>query len=333
MKVNHVYTLTHKRRLRARGTTKLNTILCNTSTHAILPSTPRDIFVIPAHRITRRTVLATAGALVCAERARSDTTSLRIAAPADVLLDYGLFLAGRDVVELRSFDGPHARRDVMELALLMREIRRQLPGSVTELVPIDSYQRALVELRAGRISALGTTVWRLDLDALGQDITPSPALLQKGDFVVGLFAAPANSKALQARSVAALRALSAVSNSDWSVDWQTLKTIGFRQVSDVKTWRQMVLSVARGRTDVMMAPFPNQEDLVLEAEGVRLHPVKDVAIALQGSRHLAAARTIGGQTIVDKVFPALASNGSLKRAYRECGFIHPRTAGWPVLNK
>ena len=292
--------------------------------------------MIPAHRITRRTVLATAGALVCAERARSDTTSLRIAAPADVLLDYGLFLAGRGVVELRSFDGPHTRRDVMELALLMREIRRQLPGSVTELVPIDSYQRALVELRAGRISALGTTVWRLDLDALGQDVTPSPALLQKGDFVVGLFAAPANSKALQARNVAALRALSAVSNSDWSVDWQTLQTIGFRRVSDVKTWRQMVLSVARGRTDVMMAPFPNQEDLVLEAEGVRLQPVKDIAIALQGSRHLAAARTIGGQAIADKVFPALAalaSNGSLKRAYRECGFIHPRTAGWPVLNK
>lgn len=292
--------------------------------------------MIPAHRITRRTVLATAGALVCAEWARSDTTSLRIAAPADVLLDYGLFLAGRDVVELRSFDGPHARRDVMELALLMREIRRQLPGSITELIPIDSYQRALVELRAGRISALGTTVWRLDLDALGQDVTPSPALLQRGDFIVGLYAAPSNSKALQVRNVAALRTLSAVSNSDWSVDWQTLQTIGFRQVSDVKTWRQMVLSVARGRTDVMMAPFPNQEDLMLEAEGVRLHPVKDVAIALLGSRHLAAARTLGGQAIADKVFPALAalaSNGSLKRAYRECGFIHPRTAGWPVLNK
>lgn len=281
-------------------------------------------------------MLTTAAALVCAEQALADTPSLRIAAPADVLLDYGLFLAGRDVVELRNFEGPHARRDVMELAVLMREIRRQLPGTVTELVPIDSYQRALVELRAGRVSALGTTVWRLDLDALGQDVIPSAALLQEGDFVVGLFAAPGNSKALQTRSVAALRMLTAVSNSDWSVDWHTLQSIGFRQIHDVKTWRQMVLSVARGRTDVLMAPFPNQDDLVLEAEGVRLLPVKDVAIALQGSRHLAAARTTGGQAIADKVFPALAAlarNGSLKRAYRECGFTHPRTAGWSVLNK
>jgi len=131
--------------------------------------------------------------------------------------------------------------------------------------------------------------------------------------------------------------VSAVSNSDWSVDWQTLQTIGFRQVSDVKTWRQMVLSVARGRTDVMMAPFPNQEDLVLEAEGVRLHPVKDVAIALQGSRHLAAARTIGGQTIVRQGVSSIGRLGK-QRQPQTCLpgmrlYSSTSTAGWPVLNK
>jgi hypothetical protein len=223
----------------------------------------------------------------------------------------------------------------MELALLMREIRRQLPAASTELVPIDSYQRALFELRSGRISALGTTVWQSDLAELGGDILPSAALLQRGEFVVGLFAAPANRKALAARTLPAVRELSAVSNSDWSVDWATLHAIGLKQLTDVKTWRQMVMSVARQRADVLLAPFPAHKGLLLEAEGVSLQPLQGVALALQGSRHLAASRTQGGLAIADKVFPALAAlagSGGLQRAYRECGFINPRTSNWLVLN-
>lgn len=297
---------------------------------------PRDIFVILAHCMTRRTALSAVGAIAATLPALAEVPTLRIAAPADVLQDYELFLAGRDVVDLRSFDGPHARRDVMELAVLMRELRRQLPDHHTEFVSIDSYQRALVELRAGRISALGTSVWQIDLDALGPEVIESPAFLKHGEFIVGIFTAHANARALQTRNLTMLRDLTAVSNSDWSVDWQTLQAIGFRHVLDLKTWRQMVLSVSRLRTDVMLAPFPPNEDLVLNSEKARLHPLKGLAIALQGSRHLAASRTPGGLIIAHKVFPALAvlaNNGSLKRAYRECGFIHPRTAGWQVLNR
>jgi len=291
--------------------------------------------VNPAIPLSRRTLLAAATALWSHCAAAAGTDRLRIAAPADVIFDYGLFLAGREVSTLRSFAGPHARRDVMELALLMREIRRQLPAASTELVPIDSYQRALFELRSGRISALGTTVWQSDLAELGGDILPSAALLQRGEFVVGLFAAPANRKALAARTLPAVRELSAVSNSDWSVDWATLQAIGLKQLTDVKTWRQMVMSVARQRADVLLAPFPAHKDLLLEAEGVSLQPLQGVALALQGSRHLAASRTQGGLAIADKVFPALAAlagSGGLQRAYRECGFINPRTSSWLVLN-
>ena len=283
----------------------------------------------------RRLLAAAAAATLCAPRAGATTTDLLIAAPSDVLRDYALFLAGRDVADLRSFDGPHARRDVMELAMLLREIHHQLPGARPELTTIDSYQRALVELRAGRISALGTTVWQVDLQSLGKTVLPSPALLPQGGFVVGLYTAAFNRKALDAKRLRDLQVLSVVSNSDWTADWSTLKALGFQQMVDMKTWRQMVLSVARGRADVMLAPFPAGDDLLLLAEGVTLLPIRDVSLAVQGSRHLAASRTPGGQAIADHVFPALgalAANGSLKRAYRECGFINARTSQWHVLN-
>lgn len=285
---------------------------------------------------SRRYLLAGTGLALCSGVMRAQSKLLlRIAAPTDVIADYRSFLGPRRAVDIRSFDGPHTRRDVMELALLLREIQRNVPNADTELVAIDSYQRSMVELRAGRISTLGTSAWSADLEALGNQALLSPALLQRGDFVVGLFAAPDNHKALQARTLQALRTLSAVSNSDWSVDWRTLQALGLRQLTDVKVWRQMVMSVAYQRSDVMLAPFPTHSSLVLEAEGVRLMPLREVAIALQGSRHLAASATPDGRAIAERVFPAiaaLAENGSLKRAYRECGFINPHAAQWPVLN-
>lgn len=284
--------------------------------------------------LKRRTLLAAAGCAALGARAQAHSL-LRVAVPDDVAYDYALFLGRRDVRTLRSFGGPHARRDVAELALLLREVARTLPGTTVQLVRIDSYQRAMLELRAGRVDVLGTTVWSTDLQALGPHALPSPALVAEGDFVVGLYTAPDNRVAQQAHSLGALQALRAVSNSDWSADWRTLQALGMRSLMDVKTWRQMVLAVARGRADVLLAPFPATPDLALDAEGQHLVPLRGRALALVGARHLAAATTPAGQAVAAQVFPALAalvSTGAVRRAYQECGFYNPRTSAWPVIN-
>ncbi len=283
---------------------------------------------------TRRTLLlAAAGAPLGAEAQASGP--LRVAVPEDVAYDYAMFLGTRDLLALRNFGGPHARRDVAELALLLREIARTLPGTAVQLVRIDSYQRILLELRAGRVDVLGTTVWNTDLQALGTQALPSPALIADGDFVVGLYTAPNNTTAQKAQTLAALQTLRAVSNSDWSADWRTLQALGMRSVMDVKTWRQMVLAVARGRADILLAPFPATPDLALDAEGQRLVPLQGRTLALMGARHLAAAPTPAGREVAQKVFPALAAlvaSGAVRRAYQECGFYNPRTNGWAVMN-
>ncbi len=284
---------------------------------------------------TRRALLlaaASGGALEALAQAQGP---LRVAVPDDVAYDYAMFLGTRDLLTLRNFGGTHARRDVAELALLLREINRTLPGSAVQLVRIDSYQRTLLELRAGRVDVLGTTVWSTDLQALGTQALPSPALIADGDFVVGLYTAPDNTTAQKAQTLAALQTLRAVSNSDWSADWRTLQALGMRSVMDVKTWRQMVLAVARGRADVLLAPFPATPDLALDAEGQRLVPLQGRTLALMGARHLAAAPTPAGREVAQKVFPALGAlvaSGAMRRAYQECGFYNPRTSSWPAIN-
>jgi ABC-type amino acid transport substrate-binding protein len=263
------------------------------------------------------------------------TASARIAVPGDVADDLPRFLDGSDVATLQHFRGPHARRDVMELAFLLREMRRALPAMAVELVRIDSYERLLIELSAGRVDALGTSAWMLDLAQAGTTITRSSALLANGEFVVGLYTAPGNQAALAVRRRAQLKDLTVVSNSAWTADWNTLGQLGLKQVMDVKTWNQMVLMVANRRADLLLAPFPAKPSLELVYEGNTLVPIKGVSVALIGSRHLATAHTPAGRQIADKIFPALAArvqDGSLRRAYTECGFRNPQTAKWPLIN-
>jgi hypothetical protein len=299
-------------------------------THAFLP----QVDPMPP-RISRRSLLmALAGGGVAATRAQAGGL-LRVAVPEDVVLDYALFLSGRDVLTLRQFDGPHARRDVVELALLLREVARSLVDTEAQLVRIDNYERSLLELRAGRVDVLGTTAWSNDLADLGNNTLLSAPLIANGDFVVGLFTAPNNTRAQQAHSLQDFQSLKFVSNRGWSADWRTLQALGVQTLMDVKTWRQMVLLVARGRADVLLAPFPKTPDLSFEAEGQRLIPLRGHTLALAGSRHLAAAATPAGQAVAEKVFPALAtlvSTGGVRRAYQDCGFYNPRISGWRAVN-
>jgi hypothetical protein len=284
----------------------------------------------------RRALLLGAPALWLAPSAGAVDT-LRVGVPRDVADDFVRFINTRDVAALEHFDGPGSRRDVMELAWLLREIKRQPKAPDVQLVRIDSYERLLAEVRDGNIDVIGTSAWLADLETLGSgSVVVSGAMIRKGDFVVGVYTSPRNDAARRTRSIQQLRVLRFVSNSAWSLDWATLRKLGVEPKFDVKTWGQMVALVDAGRADVLLAPFqPNGKDMSLQFEGKSLLPIDGIAVALEGSRHLASAkRTAQGQWVAAKVFPALAAqakNGALRKAYEECGFHNPRTRTWTIF--
>jgi ribosomal protein S28E/S33 len=292
----------------------------------------------PASPLSQRRGLLLGGLLAVMSsplRGFAATPTARVAVPGDVADDLVRFLKGRDVASLQNFGGPFARRDVMELAYLLREMRRSLPALAVQIVRIDSYARLLIELEAGRVDVLGTTAWQGDLTQVGTAMTLSPALLASGDSIAGFYTAPTNQAALATQTRQQLENLTAVSNSAWTADWTTLAQLGLKRVLDVKTWKQMVLMVAHQRADLLLAPFATTPNLELVHEGITLVPVKGLAVALLGSRHLAAAHTSVGLQIARQVFPVLeahARNGDLRRAYTECGFYNPTTAKWPLIN-
>lgn len=284
-------------------------------------------------RLTRRACLL-AAALGALPALAQTVDTLRIGVPRDVADDFVRFLANRDVATLARFDGAYSRRDVMELAYLLREIKRQPHAPDIQLVRIDSYERLLATVRDAGIDAIGTSAWLVDLETLGSgSVTPSPALIRQGEFVVGIYTSPHNQAALQVRHLAQLRSLRFVCNSGWPLDWATLRKLGINPAFDVKTWGQMVALVDAGRADAVLAPF-QPGSMELHFEDKTLVPIDGLAVALAGSRHLASARTAQGKWLAAKVFPALAAqvqSGAVRKAYEECGFHSPRIRHWTIL--
>lgn len=262
--------------------------------------------------------------------------TLRVGVPNDVADDFVRFIQNRDVASLQRFDGAHSRRDVMELAWLLREIRRQPQAPDVQWVRIDSYERLLAEVRDGNIDVVGTSAWRADLETLGSgNVSISAAMIPKGAFVVGVYTSPRNEAALRVRTPGQLRSLRFVCNSGWTLDWTTLQKLGITPAFDVRTWSQMVALVDAGRADAVLAPFqPTGNAMELTFEGKTLVPVNGLAVALDGSRHLVSSkRTALGKWIATQVFPAVgvqAQSGALRRAYEEAGFYSTHTRTWTV---
>jgi ABC-type amino acid transport substrate-binding protein len=292
---------------------------------------------VNAASLVRRRALLTGAAALCLGSGARAVDTLRVGVPRDVADDFLRFINTRDVAALARFDGPGSRRDVMELAWLLREIKRQPQAPDVQLVRIDSYERLMAEVRDGHVDVIGTSAWLADLEMLGSgNITISAAMIRKGDFVVGVYTSPRNDAALLTRTLSQLRVLRFTCNSDWSLDWSTLRNLGILPQFDVKTWGQMVALIDSGRADALMAPFqPTSNAMELRFEGKTLVPIEGIGIALLGSRHLACSkRTAQGKWVAANVFPPLAAqarSGALRKAYEECGFYNPRTRNWTIF--
>ncbi len=255
----------------------------------------------------------------------------RVLVPSDVLQDFERFLAGRDPLQLQQFGGAHARRDVVELVLLLQALALGGVRSTPQRAGMPSVPRLVRELAQAQGLCSGTTYWRDDLPEPA-DFLLSRTMVADGEFVAGIYTRPARADVLASQSLEQLRRLRFVSNRHWRVDWATLQGLGIEQLAHADTWEAMPRMLAAGRADAVLAPFQPSADLSLEVEGVRLVPVPGIKIGLRGTRHYLVSRRhpLGEAWLaaLDAGLQQLQTQGLVQRAYQQSGFFHPAVAGW-----
>ncbi|RYY77005.1 MAG: hypothetical protein EOO52_05810 [Gammaproteobacteria bacterium] len=281
-------------------------------------------------------LLATTGvmwALSCSSAGAEEP--VLVAVNYDLPADYHRFLRGRDPLNVNFFGGPSARRDVVEMVLLMQALNLGGFKRPIEIHVEPSYLRILRGVADGQFISSGALMWKADIDMLEAAYFVSRPVVKEGEFRVGIYTGAKNRNRLNAMPHSKLKNLNVVTSAQWQSDVQTLKRLGFKNITYSPNWVNMVRMIGAERAEITLAPFQTTPDMSITVDDVTLYPIKDVTVAISGSRHWPISRKHPQgkdfYTALERGLNQLEVKGIIQQAYRECGFFHPDVAQWTLL--
>lgn len=276
-----------------------------------------------------------AGLFLFAGKAAASTPA-HIGVLPDIHTSYLQFLDGRSPDTVDYYGGPHARRDVIDLILMQQALKLGGFDQPLEFVAEENYFRSIRNVLDGKTLTISGTIWYQDLEGQQEKLHITPPLVMDGQFIVGLYTSPANHKAQSSKSLAQLIQLKIVTSNQWKPDLITLESLGFNKIMYTPNWVNMARMISAGRVDLTMSPFEMNPEQEIVVDGIRLVPIKGVKIAIRGSRHWPVSKSHPlGEAFyqaLSKGISQLRNDGTIERAYRECGFFHPELASWQLLN-
>jgi len=259
-----------------------------------------------------------------------------VAVNYDLPADYLRFLNGRDPLSIKTYSGDGARRDVIEIVLLMQALHLGGFKTPVELHVEPSYLRILRGVADGQFISSGALMWKTDIDMLERAYLISRPVVKHGEFIVGIYTGAKKQKHLNNMDPSRLKNLNVVTSSQWQSDVQTLKDLGFKNITYSPNWVNIARMIEANRADITLAPFQTTPDMSIAVNDVTLYPIKGVTVAISGSRHWPVSRKhpLGDAfyQALERGLTELDDKGIIKQAYRECGFFHPGVAQWKLLN-
>lgn len=276
-------------------------------------------------------VLISSWAALAAEPSKA----LQIAYGADNIPDYKAFLGNNNPEDITIYSGNKARRDVIDGVLFVQALRLGGIKDEIEFVSFGTYKRMLHAIAKGQVVAGAQTNWGRDTLNKSQYYDTQP-LVREGEFVVGIYTAIDNKKALASQSLADLQQLSAVSSKQWRNDWQRLEQLNLKALYNVPIWEHMVKMVASKRADFTLAPFQPNPDFKLLFDNVVLVPIPNIKLALEGTRHWTVSRQhpdgVRIFNALEKGLQQLHTDGRVKQAYTESGFFTEAVTKWSLIS-
>lgn len=259
-----------------------------------------------------------------------------IAVLPDIHRDYTRFLAERDVREVTYYGGDYARRDVIELVLMLQALALGEFEHPIVFADEENYFRSIRNVIDGKTLSIGGTIWYQDLIGQQEQLHISAPIVKEGQFVVGLYTSPNNQRALKSKTLAQLTQLKVATSRQWKPDLDTLQQLGFDKIMYTPNWINIARMINAGRVDFTLSPVANNPGKEILVDNIKLVPIEGIKIAISGSRHWPVSKK---HPLAAEFYRALSlgveqlqRTGTIERAYRECGFFHPELESWVLLN-
>jgi len=138
--------------------------------------------------------------LFAGESIHAEDKALTVLVPKNIREDFMAFVGERSIISIDRYQGKYARREVIELVLLYQALYLGgYQGNITHTVQATDYRRNLQLLGEGKAVIYGTPVWGESIVGKENLFWLSEALVKDGEFVVGLYTAENNLRALAGR--------------------------------------------------------------------------------------------------------------------------------------
>lgn len=263
--------------------------------------------------------------------------NVTIVTQPDVYSDYLLFLDKRDPLTIKNYSGSYARRDVLELVMVLQALKKgELKDFKYKIITSPTDRRDIAFLEKGDADIRGTSIWDNEIDSFANTLYKSVPVIKNGQFEAGFYTVLKNQKALNSKSFDDIKNLTVVSSKLWTVDWKTLTNLNIHNLVDVAKWESMVNLVKNNRADILLAPFQPTSDMSFEAEGAIFYPIKNIKISLDGSRHFAVSKVSkNGKQIfeaLNKGLILMEKEGLINKIYIDSGFFNPSVKNWKKVN-
>jgi hypothetical protein len=241
---------------------------------------------------------------------------------------------------IEAFPLDQASRIDAELLILCNAFRVGGEPVRLELVAQPNYNRGLAETIAGRIDLPSQTVWSSELDQHTDALLRSLAIVQPGEWQVGLYTTENRADVLAVRSTEELQRLTGAAPRNWVEDWRALSTIGLKELLDVQSsdTDTVLHMIHAGRADITLQRFSTAPDLGWHPGGspAKILPIPGMKVAIGASRHFAVSRARPDAEALVRQLDAgiveLRRRGAITRVFEAVGLFEPRVAGWRVVN-
>jgi hypothetical protein len=267
--------------------------------------------------------------------AASAKTHLKISVNAAAMDAFNNWTGASSWTDIKSFKNGNASRPVVDLVLQLQALKAGGLDFDFELVRELTYELAKQAVIEGRADLTAETIWDDEISANAAALLSTDAILQKGEFVKGIYVLPTNDKLMKLTSAADLATATAAVVSSWALDVKTLESMTLKGVKKAATPEVVFATIKRGDADFVLEEFSSQPDLNVTRGGVKLIPVPGYKVGLIGSRSWVVSKKNPEADAILKALAtgakALRDDGTIKRAYTESGFFNPRVADWKAL--
>jgi len=265
----------------------------------------------------------------------SAKNTISIVAQQHIYDDYLCLVKGREIKTINEYGGKCARREVTEILLIQQILAVGGFDYDFELEPGYYAQKDVKLLKSGMLLIGVDSFWSSQAKSLQNDVYITPALIEKGSYVAGIYTIESNAKAMSASTEQEIKKLSIISSKTWSMDWQLIQSLGFKNISHEVSWMTQAKLMKSMLVDIMLIPFSNAEDKSYVFLDTKFLPIPNVKVSFPEGRHvLISKRHPLGKQAYDaflKGMQIMKENGAIEKAFKQSGLTREDVKDWPSL--